>query len=250
MTIKELEKILNIPRATIRYYEKENFIKPQRNDNNYRDYTEDDLNTLKKIIVFRKLGIKLEDIHKIFSKENSIEEIMCLNINSLKKQINDLQGAVKISNEIYNKKEDLHNFNVDYYLKVISDEESKGNKFADIAKDIIVFEKKMVLKRFNLLEKDIKNHPVKSIIKCFIVCIFFGIFFMINNYITNYNSNGFFYGFIFPLAITLVTCIIGLPIFLIFRKNDKLKKLIDKIDVIVGMILLISSIMLIIIRNY
>ena len=33
MTIKEVEQILNIPRATIRYYEKEKLIDPQRIEN-------------------------------------------------------------------------------------------------------------------------------------------------------------------------------------------------------------------------
>ena len=33
MTIKEVEQILNIPRATIRYYEKEKLIDPHRIEN-------------------------------------------------------------------------------------------------------------------------------------------------------------------------------------------------------------------------
>ena len=42
MTIKEVEKILEIPKATIRFYEKEELVKPQRGSNTYREYTEAD----------------------------------------------------------------------------------------------------------------------------------------------------------------------------------------------------------------
>jgi len=39
MTIKELEQELEIPRATIRFYEKENLISPKRGANSYREYS-------------------------------------------------------------------------------------------------------------------------------------------------------------------------------------------------------------------
>lgn len=43
MTIKEVEKCLDIPRATVRYYEKEGLIDPIREENGYRDYSEEDV---------------------------------------------------------------------------------------------------------------------------------------------------------------------------------------------------------------
>ena len=49
MTIKEVEKKLNITRANIRFYEKEGLLQPKRCDNEYRDYSEDDLKRLEKI---------------------------------------------------------------------------------------------------------------------------------------------------------------------------------------------------------
>ena len=56
MTIKELEQQLEIPRATIRFYEKENLIAPKRSDNSYREYNAEDIETLRKIIILRKFG--------------------------------------------------------------------------------------------------------------------------------------------------------------------------------------------------
>ena len=62
MKINDVEKQLNIPKATIRFYEKEGFIKPQRKENGYREYSPDDLDHLMKIKLMRQLGISLDTI--------------------------------------------------------------------------------------------------------------------------------------------------------------------------------------------
>ena len=59
MTIKEVEQILNIPRATIRYYEKEKLIDPQRTENGYRDYSDEDVELLKKIIILHFVDYRI-----------------------------------------------------------------------------------------------------------------------------------------------------------------------------------------------
>ena len=64
-TIKEVEKKLNITRANIRFYEKEGLLQPKRCDNEYRDYSEDDLKRLEKILIFRKCNISIENIQHI-----------------------------------------------------------------------------------------------------------------------------------------------------------------------------------------
>ena len=56
MTIKEVEEQLGLSRAAIRFYEKEQLLVPQRSGNTYREYSEDDIAVLKKIIILRKLG--------------------------------------------------------------------------------------------------------------------------------------------------------------------------------------------------
>ena len=43
MTIKELEERTGMTRANIRYYETEGFLSPERRENGYRDYSEEDL---------------------------------------------------------------------------------------------------------------------------------------------------------------------------------------------------------------
>ena len=71
MTIKEVEQILEVPRATIRFYEKEGLIDPKREGNRYRDYSEEDVEQLKRIIILRKAGLPLSDISDLFDGAES-----------------------------------------------------------------------------------------------------------------------------------------------------------------------------------
>ena len=66
MKIKEMEQRTGIPSANIRYYEKEGLLHPVRKENNYREYSEEDLNRLEQIKILRLLGVSLEDIRKIY----------------------------------------------------------------------------------------------------------------------------------------------------------------------------------------
>ncbi len=73
MTIKEAEKFTGLSRSNIRFYEKEGLIAPARTEGNgYRDYSEDDIENIKKIACLRTLGISVESIRDIMSGEISL----------------------------------------------------------------------------------------------------------------------------------------------------------------------------------
>ena len=58
MMIKEAEERTGLTRSNIRFYEKEKLIEPSRNDQNgYREYSEEDIEKLKKIAFLRTLEI-------------------------------------------------------------------------------------------------------------------------------------------------------------------------------------------------
>ena len=54
MKIKEVATLTKLPKETIRYYETLHLIKPERNQNGYREYSESDLNDLLFIIHLKK----------------------------------------------------------------------------------------------------------------------------------------------------------------------------------------------------
>ena len=94
MTIKDVEERTGLSRSNIRFYEKEKLIEPSRNENNgYRDYSENDVENIKKIAYLRTLGISIEDIRSIISEKVTLQEMLEKQKEVLKNQINDLNKA-------------------------------------------------------------------------------------------------------------------------------------------------------------
>ena len=94
MTIKEVEERTSLSRSNIHFYEKEKLIEPSRNESNgYRDYSENDVENIKKIAYLRTLGISIEDIRSIISEKVTLQEIIEKQNEVLKNQITDLNKA-------------------------------------------------------------------------------------------------------------------------------------------------------------
>ena len=159
MTIKEVEKLLNISRANVRYYEKQGLLLPTRSNNSYREYNEEDIKTLKQIIIFRKCNISIENIKKIFDKEKSLEEISKEQLTEIERTINELNGAKKICKMISKEQNNITNFDENKYLEIISSEEKNGNVFNNFAEDFWCSEENMLNELCDKLEngKKYKN---------------------------------------------------------------------------------------------
>ena len=56
MTIKDMELQTGLARANIRYYEAEGLIAPERAENGYREYSQEDAETLLRVKLLRALG--------------------------------------------------------------------------------------------------------------------------------------------------------------------------------------------------
>ena len=94
MTIKDVEERTGLSRSNIRFYEKEKLIEPSRNESNgYRDYSENDVENIKKIAYLRTLGISIEDIRSIISEKVTLQEMIEKQKEVLKNQITDLNKA-------------------------------------------------------------------------------------------------------------------------------------------------------------
>lgn len=94
MTIKEVEKQTGLSRSNVRFYEKEKLIAPSRNGNNgYRDYSDSDVENIKKIAYLRTLGISVEDIRNIISEKITLREVILKQNDILKDQITALNRA-------------------------------------------------------------------------------------------------------------------------------------------------------------
>lgn len=76
MTMKEIEQESGMTRANIRYYEAEGLLAPARGANRYRDYSEEDIETLKKIKLLRSLNFSLEEIKALQSGSRKLSEAL------------------------------------------------------------------------------------------------------------------------------------------------------------------------------
>ena len=94
MTIKEVEERTSLSRSNVRFYEKEKLVEPSRNESNgYRDYSENDVENIKKIAYLRTLGISIEDIRRIMSEKVTLQEMVKKQNEVLKNQMIDLDKA-------------------------------------------------------------------------------------------------------------------------------------------------------------
>ena len=73
MKIKQVEELVGITSKNIRFYEEQGLLSPERAENGYREYHRSDVEVLKKIKLLRKLGISVEEIHKVLEHHISLQ---------------------------------------------------------------------------------------------------------------------------------------------------------------------------------
>lgn len=77
MKISEAMKATGLTKKAIYYYEEQGMVHPAKDrENNYRSYSEDDVNRLIQISVLRKLDIPLSVIYEVLDNQSEIEEIL------------------------------------------------------------------------------------------------------------------------------------------------------------------------------
>lgn len=95
MNIQEAEKRTGITKRNIRFYEQKGMLTPARNrENDYRDYSEADIERLKRIRIFRMVDMPLEDIQNVLEGKISLEDAAATQQEQLYKKIQDTETAI------------------------------------------------------------------------------------------------------------------------------------------------------------
>lgn len=132
MKIGEVAKETGLSLSNIRFYEKKGLLEPTRDqESNYRDYSREDIERLKLIVLYRKMDISVENIEALLCEKITLHEVLENQMEQLKEQQQILQGSIDLCEEMLHRQEDA-NLDVDYYLNYIKEEEIKGRKFVDI----------------------------------------------------------------------------------------------------------------------
>lgn len=92
MKVKEVAKITGLSRRTLQYYDEIDLMRPSRSVLNYRLYTEEDLDRLWQIQVYKEMGFQLSEIRRLL-KVNDEQRAWLLNkkLQHINVKISDLE---------------------------------------------------------------------------------------------------------------------------------------------------------------
>ena len=221
MKIKELEEQLSISRSNIRFYEKQGLFCPERKDNNYREYSEADVEALKKIIVLRKMGFTVEEIQLIQKGELPFAQAMDDARQRLEEEIEKLNGSLKLVEQVAKENESFEEIDIDKHFNAINSAERSGEKFIDICKDCLEYELNLFdytvekLFLFDFKASRQKHGILGGCGRLLLACVLGGIAISL---IFDYS---FWTGFLFPFIFTLGGSIILLPLYILNKYYPK-----------------------------
>lgn len=134
MNIQEVSKQVGVSPQNIRFYEKKGLIQPRRDENNdYRIYTQEDIHRLECIKILRMLDVSVEDIKHIL-KSDQLGQEMEKHKESLKKQMEDLKGAIQVCEQLSHETS-LQNLDTQAVLHTIDNLQKQGNSFKQFMAD-------------------------------------------------------------------------------------------------------------------
>lgn len=76
MLINEVAKLSNLSKKAVEYYTEQGLICPNILENGYRDFSEQDMKILKKIALYRRLGLSIFEIKSILAKPTKLKSIL------------------------------------------------------------------------------------------------------------------------------------------------------------------------------
>lgn len=217
MQVKEVEELLGITRANIRFYEKEGLLNPKRSENGYRSYTQEDVQCLKKIILFRKLGFSIPDIRQILHNEVKPSVAVRENIAHLESQMQELNGALMLCRTMEQDEKIDDEFDLERYWGLMEEREEQGGQFSQYLKDYAEFERNRFfgmwrtvffadLEKLGITDKGLKVFAIAMLGICCIRGLAW-------KYLWHYGS--FLSGFLYPFVLFGIITVLTLPLFLL-----------------------------------
>ena len=119
MTIKEIEDLSGMTRANIRFYESQGLLTPARDTNGYRNYTEKDLEMLKRIRLLRTLHLSLDDIRAAGNGEKDLGDVLLNHLRHLKEEQNGLVQCQDICEQMCRDHVTYNTFDAQHYLDLM-----------------------------------------------------------------------------------------------------------------------------------
>ena len=135
MTIKEIEQRSGLTRANIRFYEAEGLFVPQRRPNGYRDYSEENLETLLRIRLLRSLHISLEEIKALQAGEGSLGSTLERHLQELEEEKAEAARAQAVCRVMQGDRAEYPTLDARRYLEELARRES--SQAWELTRDVI-----------------------------------------------------------------------------------------------------------------
>lgn len=136
MNIKQAAEQSGVSSPNIRFYEKEGLMTPARNRGNaYRDYTAEDIRTLKLIRMLRMLDMPLPVIQRVLNGEQPLTEALRAQQTVLEQQAAQLAGSIRFCAELTQQAPQVDQLDVDDCLKRMQDPQEPGGFFSGWLRD-------------------------------------------------------------------------------------------------------------------
>lgn len=139
MKIKDVEKQVGISKANIRFYEEEGLIHPARNqENNYREYSETDVEQLQEIKKLRLIGIPVQEIKEIYEDRLTLQEALSRRLDEIEKEERTLKETKLTCQKALKSKIDITSID---QLEIEEEKEEWQVRLAILLKEDIVQKK-------------------------------------------------------------------------------------------------------------
>ena len=76
MLINQIAKKCNITKKAVQYYVETGLLNPKILENGYKDFSEEDVNLLKKVVLYRKLGLSVVDIKNVIKNSEELSRVL------------------------------------------------------------------------------------------------------------------------------------------------------------------------------
>ena len=130
MRINEVERLVDITKKNIRFYEEQGLLNPARNEaNRYREYSDEDVKALQKIKLLRKLNVPISEIRRMQNGQLPLEDCLGRHVITLEREEKNLAKMKEFCNVMMEADEQFPTMDADVYLQKMEQMEKGGVMF-------------------------------------------------------------------------------------------------------------------------
>jgi DNA-binding transcriptional MerR regulator len=135
MKINEVEAAVGVTKKNIRFYEEEGLLLPRRDaGNGYRDYSDSDVERLRRIKLLRKLDVPLAEIRRMLDGQVSLSEGMKRHSTELAERRDSIIEAMEFCTALGQKPGMLDTLDAAAALESLEKKERQGVRFVNVQK--------------------------------------------------------------------------------------------------------------------